>query len=40
VIGLSQAGLQHTDYAAVAWVPQFVDYLSLAFWTATAVSPI
>lgn len=31
--------MQHTDYVAAAWVPQFVDYLSLAFWTATAVSP-
>jgi hypothetical protein len=29
----------HTDYAGTAWVPQFIDYLSLAFWTATAVSP-
>ena len=24
---------------AAGWVPQFIDYLSLAFWTATAVSP-
>ena len=24
---------------AAGWVPQFVDYLSLAFWTAGAVSP-
>ncbi len=31
--------MQHTDYVAAAWVPRFVDYLSLAFWTATAVSP-
>jgi hypothetical protein len=31
--------MQHTDYVAAAWVPQFVDYQSLAFWTATAVSP-
>src|SRR5450755_4292649 len=31
--------MQHTDYVAAGWVPQFVDYLSLAFWTATAVSP-
>jgi hypothetical protein len=31
--------MQHKDYVAAAWVPQFVDYLSLAFWTATAVSP-
>jgi hypothetical protein len=30
---------RHTDYVADAWVPRFVDYLSLAFWTATAVSP-
>jgi hypothetical protein len=29
----------HTGYAGAAWVPQFIDYLSLAFWTATAVSP-
>ncbi len=29
----------HTDYAPAAWVPRFVDYLSLAFWTATAFSP-
>jgi hypothetical protein len=28
-----------TDYAPAAWVPKFVDYLSLAFWTATAFSP-
>jgi hypothetical protein len=31
--------MQHTGYVATGWVPQFVDYLSLAFWTATAVSP-
>ena len=31
--------MQHTDYVAAAWVPRFVDYLSLAFWTATAFSP-
>ena len=31
--------MQHTGYVAAGWVPQFVDYLSLAFWTATAVSP-
>jgi len=31
--------MQHTDYVAAGWVPRFVDYLSLAFWTATAVSP-
>jgi hypothetical protein len=31
--------MQHTDYVAAGWVPRFTDYLSLAFWTATAVSP-
>jgi hypothetical protein len=31
--------MQHTEYMASGWVPQFVDYLSLAFWTATAISP-
>lgn len=31
--------MQHTDYAPAAWMPTFIDYLSLAFWTATAVSP-
>jgi hypothetical protein len=31
--------MQHTDYAPVTWVPTFADYLSLAFWTATAFSP-
>jgi len=31
--------MQHTDHVARAWVPQFVDYLSLAFWTAMAFSP-
>jgi len=31
--------MQHTGHVAAGWVPQFVDYLSLAFWTATAVSP-
>ncbi len=31
--------MQHTDYVPAAWVPRFVDYLSLAFWTATAISP-
>ena len=25
----------HTDYVAATWVPQFIDYLSLSFWTAT-----
>ena len=29
----------HTAYVPAAWVPKFVDYLSLAFWTATAFSP-
>jgi hypothetical protein len=29
----------HTDFVAQPWVPKFVDYLSLAFWTATAFSP-
>jgi hypothetical protein len=29
----------HTDHVPVTWVPKFVDYLSLAFWTATAFSP-
>jgi hypothetical protein len=28
-----------TGYAPAAWVPQFADYLSLAFWTATAFGP-
>jgi hypothetical protein len=28
-----------TGYAAAAWVPEFADYLSLAFWTATAFGP-
>ena len=32
------AEMQHTDYAP-GWVPQFADYLSLSFWTATAFSP-
>jgi hypothetical protein len=31
--------MQHTDYVSATWVPRFVDYLSLAFWTATAISP-
>ena len=30
--------MQHTEYVA-AWVPRFIDYLSLAFWTAMAFSP-
>jgi hypothetical protein len=29
----------HTDSAPATWVPEFADYLSLAFWTATAFSP-
>jgi hypothetical protein len=31
--------MQHTDYVPPNWVPTFADYLSLAFWTATAFSP-
>jgi hypothetical protein len=31
--------MQHTDYVPDGWVPRYVDYLSLAFWTATAISP-
>jgi hypothetical protein len=31
--------MQNKDYVPTAWVPGFVDYLSLAFWTATAISP-
>jgi hypothetical protein len=29
----------HTQYTSAGWVPRFADYLSLAFWTATAFSP-
>jgi hypothetical protein len=29
----------HTDFVRGPWVPVFVDYLTLAFWTATAFSP-
>ena len=29
----------HTQYVPAAWMPKFVDYLSLGFWTATAFSP-
>jgi hypothetical protein len=29
----------HTGYVPATWVPEFADYLSLAFWTATAFSP-
>jgi hypothetical protein len=28
-----------TDFVAPTWMPRFVDYLSLSFWTATAFSP-
>ena len=31
--------MQHAAYVPANWVPRFVDYLSLAFWTATAISP-
>ncbi|HEY2263331.1 MAG TPA: hypothetical protein VGI96_11960 [Streptosporangiaceae bacterium] len=31
--------MQNADYLPAAWVPRFVDYLALAFWTATAISP-
>ena len=31
--------MQNTGYVPATWMPQFVDYLFLAFWTATAVSP-
>jgi hypothetical protein len=31
--------MQHTDYVPTGWVPRFIDYLSLAFWTAMAFSP-
>ncbi|HEX6518810.1 MAG TPA: hypothetical protein VF070_02190 [Streptosporangiaceae bacterium] len=27
------------DYVPADWVPRFVDYLALGFWTATAISP-
>ncbi|MGO8981240.1 MAG: hypothetical protein ACLQER_18470 [Streptosporangiaceae bacterium] len=29
----------HAGYVPAAWAPEFADYLSLAFWTATAFSP-
>ncbi len=29
----------HPQYVPAPWVPKFVDYLSLGFWTATAFSP-
>ena len=31
--------MQHSQYVAAGWVPRFVDYLSLGFWTAMAFSP-
>jgi hypothetical protein len=31
--------MQHSAYVPATWVPRFVDYISLAFWTATAISP-
>ena len=31
--------MQNKEYVPATWVPKFVDYLSLAFWTATAISP-
>ncbi|WP_354638628.1 hypothetical protein [Kitasatospora camelliae] len=31
--------MQHSGYAPAGWVPGFTEYLSLAFWTATAFSP-
>ena len=31
--------MQNTDFVPATWVPQFADYLTLAFWTATAFSP-
>jgi hypothetical protein len=31
--------MQHSRFVSHTWVPTFIDYLSLAFWTATAVSP-
>ena len=31
--------MQHAQYVSASWVPQFADYLSLGFWTATAFSP-
>ena len=29
----------NAQYVSAGWVPQFADYLSLGFWTATAFSP-
>ncbi len=31
--------MQNPDYVPTTWVPRFIDYLFLGFWTATAVSP-
>jgi uncharacterized membrane protein len=31
--------MQNPSYVPATWVPRFIDYLFLAFWTATAVSP-
>jgi hypothetical protein len=31
--------MQNPGYVPATWVPRFVNYLFLAFWTATAVSP-
>jgi uncharacterized membrane protein len=31
--------MQHAKVVPQPWIPRFVDYLSLAFWTATAFSP-
>jgi hypothetical protein len=31
--------MQNTGYVPDTWMPRFIDYLFLAFWTATAVSP-
>ncbi|MER7579709.1 hypothetical protein [Kitasatospora sp. NPDC097691] len=31
--------MQHSAHAPPDWVPNFTDYLSLSFWTATAFSP-
>jgi hypothetical protein len=31
--------MQNADYVPATWVPRFVDYLALGFWTATAISP-
>ena len=28
--------MQLTDYVPTSWVPRFLDYLSLSFWTSTA----